>query len=256
MRGSLLQRFGWIEASLRYSGAFAVLEKKAYAERFSLSEAAVSRDQDMFLVELARAEGTGRVVKRNGRLEVASGIPDKAIFDPAPMRHWLAEALGSRFEQVGTVKRAEPSAAILRPVVQAILARRRLLIDYHGRSGPARRDISPHVIVDAAGRLHLRAWDHGKNAPRDFVMTRIISVSRGSSTDYVGQEMDRDWFERVSIEVRVKPSEECAPLRLDYALDPVLGDRVFHKVRRAHLPYLLEKEEGGVPSPVVVCEAE
>ena len=252
----ITQRLGWIEASLRNAGAFSVNEKKAYMARFSLSGAAVSRDQDAFLRHIAGTEAAGSVAKRRGRLVLVEPLPDKPLFNLPPLRAWLADALGSRFEEVETVRRSQPPAEVLEPIVKAILESRRLIFDYHGRDGPTRREVSPHTIVYAAGRLHLRAWDHDRGAPRDFVMTRIPWVKLGSKAGFTGQTEDHEWSERVWIEVAPKPEEDRTALRLDYGLDPLVGDRAFHRVRRAHLIYLLDEGEGGVASPVVVRRAD
>ena len=249
-------RLGWVEASLRYAGAFGVNEKKAYRVRFALSEAAVSRDQDAFLMRLAETDGAGSVVKQRGRLAVIAKLPDAPLFELPSTGAWLAEVLGSRFEEVEAVQRSEPPAAILRPIVRAILARRLLSFDYHGRKGRTRREVSPHAVVHAAGRLHLRAWDHGRGAPRDFVMARILWAKLGEEAGFVDRVEDHEWSEWARIEVRAKPEEDAAAVRLDYALDPLIGDRVHHRVRRAHLIYLLDEGSGGVPAPVTVREVD
>lgn len=249
-------RLGWIEASLRYAGVFGVNEKKAYGARFSLSEAAISRDQDAFLRRLAGTDAAGSVVKRHGRLVMVGELPEPSLFELPLMRVWLAEALRSHFEELEAVRRSEPPAAILRPIVGAILGRKRLSFDYHGRRGRARREVSPHTVVHAAGRLHLRAWDHARGEPRDFVMARILSVSLGNDTGFVDRAEDHEWSEWARIEVCAKPEEEAAALRLDYGLDPLIGNRVHHRVRRAHLIYLLDEGNGGVPAPVTIREID
>ena len=256
MRADVFPRFGWIEASVRYAGTFGVNEKKAYRARFSLSEAAVSRDQDAFLMRLAETIGAGSVIKRRGRLEAIAELPNAPLFELPSMSAWLAEALGSRFEEVEGVRRSEPSATILRPIVTAILGRRRLSFDYHGRKGRTRREVSPHSVVRVAGRLHLRAWDHGRGAPRDFVMARILSVRLSEEAGFVDRAEDHEWSEWAWIEVRAKPEEDAAALRLDYGLEPLTEDRLQHRVRRAHLIYLLDEGKGGVPAPVTVREVD
>ena len=141
-------------------------------------------------------------------------------------------------------------------IVRAILEKRHIIFDYHGRDGPSRREVSPHTVVYVADRLHLRGWDHNRGAPRDFVMTRIRWVKLGTKAAFYDRTEDHEWSERVWIEVSPKPGEDREALRLDYGLNPEVGDRALYRIRRAHLIYLLDEGEGGVAAPVIVRRAD
>lgn len=167
-------------------------------------------------------------------------MPAKPVFQPTPgMTQWLREALGSRFEAVRSVGRTEPRPEILREIVQALHYKQPVRFQYQPRQGDrATRIVSPHVIIAAVGRLHLRGWDHDRSAPRDFVLSRIIAIGEVSDDyRYVDQVDDTDWSEHVDIEVRLRDGEILAAVRPYYDLDE-FGRRSI-KVRKAHLPYLI-----------------
>jgi len=164
--------------------------------------------------------------------------------------------LGDHYEVVEPVQRAEPSPSILREVVQAILDRRALRLRYQPRRGDCRdRVASPHTIVHAAGRLHIRAWDHGGNAPRDFVATRIVSTSRADEVqEYVDPKYDRDWHDQVTLEICLREGESLDAVGPDYGLGP--SGNSMRNVRMAHAAYLIDDDgaDRGRPllSPVSV----
>lgn len=127
-------------------------------------------------------------------------------------------------------------------IVQAILDKRALRLGYQPRSGNrSDRLVSPHTIVHAVGRLHVRGWDHGWNAARDFVLARISAISRADALqNYVGVEQDRDWHEQVVLKIRLRDGESLAAVAPDYGLGP--SDNIRRKVRKAHAGYLIDDD--------------
>ena len=253
------RRLPWIEASLRFAGQFGAAEKKAYRHRFELTDSMVSRDQDAFLRRINGRSASAFVIKECGRLRLASGtaLPAVPVFSPLPtMTEWLRTMLGLHFEAIVPIRRAEPPHAILRELVQAISERRPLGFRYQPRKGgPNERLVSPHVIVDAVGRLHLRGWDHVRNAPRDFVLTRITQVTQTIGAQrFVSQEHDRDWHEQVTLEVRLREGEDRDAVRPDYDLGA--SDCITRKVRKAFARYLVDDgslvRDHGLRAPVTV----
>lgn len=258
MAQRLERRFGWIEASLRFAGRFGVAEKKAYRAVFGLTESMISRDQDKFTSVLNERCGFAAVVKRRGRLEPATdgSLPEVPCFSLPDMTRWLADVLGGRFETVPPIRRAEPRHSVLQPVVQAIGSRRPLRFFYcsrHGKEGL--RTVSPHVIVHIVGRLHLRGWDHVRNASRDFVLSRLTGAALMSDEPaYVGPEHDKEWAEHVMLEVCLHEGENLAALRADFDLDEF--GVALRRVRRAHSRYFVDedapKSDAVMRSPVTV----
>ncbi len=245
MAQRLERRFGWIEASLRFAGRFGVAEKKAYRDVFGLTESMISRDQDKFTSVLNERCGSTAVVKRRGRLEPATdqSLPETPCFSLPDMTRWLADVLGGRFEAVPPIRRAEPRYSILHAVVQAIGSRQPLCFFYCSRHGDEeRRTVSPHAIIHIVGRLHLRAWDHMRNAPRDFVLTRMTgAVLMDGKAAYVGPKDDKEWAEYVTLEVRRREGESLGALRADFDLDEF--GIALRQVRRAHSRYFVDVDE-------------
>jgi hypothetical protein len=239
-------RLAWIEACLRYAGRFGPAEKKAYRERFDLTEGMVSRDQFAVLQGFVRAGLSKVVEKQHGKLFHVEGtsLPEEPVFRPLPiMSVWLAEMLGPRFENVPFIQRSEPSQTVLRAVVRAISEKRTLGIEYRPRKGMQRwRSISPHCIVQADGRLHLRAWDHSSktSGPRDFVLSRIVAVNQDAAGHrFVDQKNDLDWNRFVVVEVRMRDGENVQAVAPDYGLDEYGIKTV--RMRAAHAFYVLDK---------------
>lgn len=232
-------RFPWIEACLRFAGIFGAREKKAYMERFCLTAGMASRDQQAFLRVFNRHCGKEAVRRVKGHLEPVIGVfPGTPVFTQPRMAQWLEDAMGPRFEIVPPIRRAEPSPAILQAVIRAIWDRHCLSMHYISRrGGESQRIISPHTILFAAERLHLRAWDHGRSAARDFVLSRILSAAPTNAASYVGIEHDRAWHQHVVLEICPGEGENVEALRLDYGLDKT--GRAIRRVRKAHEIYLL-----------------
>ena len=237
-------RLGWIEASLRFAGRFAVFEKKAYQGVFGLTESMVSRDQDRFCRVFNERCGFEAVVKKYGRLEPMPDRPwpDLSRFSLPDMTRWLSDTLGARFEVVSPIHRGEPRQDVLQPVVQAIGSRRPLQMTYRSRRGEeSLRTVSPHSIVHIVDRLHMRGWDHGRNAPRDFVLSRMVGATLlDGGTACVGFEQDREWAEYITLEIRIRGGENLAALKAEFDLDE--AGVALRRVRRAHMRYLVEED--------------
>ena len=237
------RRLPWIEASLRFAGRFGANEKKAYRHHFELTDGMVSRHQDAFVRHMNERCAAVVVIKERGRLRLANDatLPAAPVFSPLPtMTEWLGVMLGPQFEVVAPIQRAEPQHAVLRELVQAISDRQPLRFRYQPRRGsPNERLVSPHVIVHAAGRLHLRGWDHARNAPRDFALTRMTEVTRTDGIQrFVSQEHDPDWHEQVVLEVRLREGQDRDAVRPDYDLGA--SDCSTRKVRKAYAGYLID----------------
>ncbi|MCE6958514.1 WYL domain-containing protein [Cereibacter sphaeroides] len=229
-------RFGWIEASLRYTGEF---DKRSYGAHFRLGDPQISADQREFVVEWFRrieardlvsdaTFGPDHLRIDKGRIVIDGALPAEPVFEMPSMREWLKSST-IPFREVDSFRRVEPRPAIFHAICDAIRGAEAVAVDYVSlTSGATRRDISPHAIVDSSGRLHVRAYDHLHNDFRDFVLARIRSIGRaGATVRYVGPERDLEWQEEETIRLRVNPElspEQAAIVRLDYGL-PAEGAR-------------------------------
>lgn len=260
VRDRLLQRMGWIEASLRIAGRFESGERAAYIDRFGLSPAQASHDQQAFVQEFNRRVGASVIEVEKRKIFVArtAAFPSEPVFPIPDVVEWLSDALGSSFYRVRPVHRAHPDCMILRSVVAAIRGGYPLEIVYWSRSsGKSRKVISPHVIVHVVDRLHARAYDHTRNEFSDFVLSRIEdSRPADPNVSFVHADKDEAWRRHVTIEVRAKPGldgERLQGVLKDFGLDQ-RGRRSL-KQRAPIAPYLVNEPEEIAPgfgSPVVI----
>ena len=250
----------WIEASIRYSGGFTKNEKAVYRDIFGLSEATVSRHQSEFQLafegfcgaEVFERDLTGRV--KGGKLVLKSGasLPGEFAFEGIPsIDEWLPKALGNKYVEVPPL-RAQPTLWILRILVSAILQKIPVFIAYQSRNRSSERIISPLVIVKIAERCHVRAYDHGLNEARDFVLSRIVHIE--SRENEIFHDTDPDWevYSAIAIEEKRSPAgeEDLRGIRADFGLDET-GVRVIN-VRDPLVQYLIDEAGEGFESPVRV----
>nr|WP_306265432.1 WYL domain-containing protein [Pararhizobium sp. IMCC3301] len=252
-------RFGWIEAAIRYAGAFAAYEKSAYMRIFGVSEASMSRHQLRFAEafeaacgqEVFRRTQTGSF--KGGRLLVSENadIPKRHVFDTPGLDRWLEDAMGRCFEKPKSALRVNPEPAILRTIIGAITSQRIVHIDYSSRSERRERSISPHTLVDVVGRYHVRAFDHSKNRFGDFILSRITSASLfAGRMRYVGNEKDSEWNDCENILIEAREGVLSEGVIMDFGLDGH-GQRILRE-RRAIVPYLSDNHAEGYTSPVRV----
>jgi len=260
MHRRVLQRMGWIEASLRFAGQFASGEKAGYMDRFGVGAAQVSHDQGRFVQEFNKRSRAVLIEVATGKLSIVEGtrLPPDPVFKIPRMAEWLEVAIPSSFLRVESARRAEPDILTLRSVVVAIRERKPLEVVYLSRSsGRSRRVISPHVIVDVADRLHLRGYDHARNRFSDFVLSRI-EESRDAvpPIPFVRPDRDENWQRFVRIEICAHTGlvgERLQGVIRDFGLDEGGGRQV--RQRAAVAPYLVDQPADaalGFASPVSI----
>lgn len=255
--------FGWIEACLRYGGEFGASDKIIYRQIFGVSEGTVSRHQNEFAAafeaecsKVLQRDGSGRLV--SGKLVLCADVklPDQPVFVRMPtLQRWLQETLGSARYLEPEPLRQDPASWIVRTIVQAIRAKVPLRITYHSRKGVSERITSVYALVHVVGRTHMRAFDHSKNEPRDFVLSRITDahLSPGSVT-YVGVEKDSEWGQMQTVVVSersdVTEKNDSDGVRLDYKLDES-GQRKL-KLNKTIIRYIVDEIYFGFESPVKI----
>ena len=141
-------------------------------------------------------------------------------------------------------------------MIRGVLGRYPLQFRYRSRRGEdALRTVSPHVVVHVANRLHLRGWDHDRNAARDFLLARMREVRPATGeVTFVAQDIDLEWHEEVELEIALREGEDSEAVREDFSLDA--GGSRRRRVRRACVQYLVDQDGPKAPaslrSPVVV----
>jgi len=70
------------------------------------------------------------------------------------------------------------NASVLRTLVSAILNGKQVKVSYQSltEGTPSSRIVSPHSLINSGYRWHARAFDHTREAYRDFVLHRILTI--------------------------------------------------------------------------------
>lgn len=251
------RRLGWISSCLRFAGRFGPREKKTFLSEFGVSEPTISRDQATLFGMLLE---NGGVSLEGGKLKVkdpAAFAPPDDLLEPA-LDEWLRVTLGSRYVSTVGVERGEPSSNTIRMILKAMQDKRALTIQYVSRRSPEPnwRHVSPHAVVDVAGRYHARCFDHMKGRYGDFVLTRILGATfeRSDTPNYVNGSLDKDWSRFVEVRVTLKEGEASLVGRLDFGLDESLSRVV--KMRKALVPYVIDRRHEGFDDQIEIKEVE
>ncbi|MEI4471078.1 WYL domain-containing protein [Frigidibacter sp. MR17.24] len=220
---------------------------------FGMSDATMSRDMSQFLLLLPdcsplKIAGGKITVLDPGALHLPPQLPG------IPMASWLQVMLGSRHVALAAPERAQPSDATIRGVVRAVQDRRSLAILYVSRRSDDAcwRVVSPHSVVDVAGRMHMRGWDHDKGRFGDFVLARILRATfdRGLLPGYVDHAEDADWHTITLLSVTAVSGSPSEAVRVEYALGED-GKRVF-RTRKALAHYVTDDRQPGFDTLVTV----
>lgn len=115
------------------------------------------------------------------------------------------------------------SPSILRPMIQAARAQKRLEVDYVSLQNPNRegRIIVPHTLVFTGYRWHVRAWCEKNRGFRDFVLSRFRGEAEMLDGSPFGENEDEHWQQHVEIVIvadpRLSPAQQDV-IAHDYAM--------------------------------------
>ncbi|MDW1819249.1 WYL domain-containing protein [Vibrio sp. Vb1018] len=138
---------------------------------------------------------------------------------------------------------AVPDIHIVSKLTQSALNNKAVSIGYISLdSGPSKRTIVPHTLVNNGLRWHVRAYDMKSHEFRDFVVTRItkaklldLAVSESQS-----KMSDNQWLRIVPLELVPHPQNIKHPKAIE--LDYNMNDGVLYlDVRAAIAGYLLRR---------------
>jgi predicted DNA-binding transcriptional regulator YafY len=146
-------------------------------------------------------------------------------------------------------------ASVLASVVCAIREGRAMEAVYQSFSAPEprRRRLEPHALVFDGFRWHARARDADEDRFRDFVLGRLSDLTLGEAAA-VGAEADREWTQRIVLEIVPHPGlapHQSAAIAADYGMT---GGRLILEPRRAVAFYvkrrlgLVEGHEASAPN--------
>lgn len=209
MKHDMIRRFAFIEARLYWAGGLTATE---LAEAFGIAR-----------------QNAQQTIKR-----YAERHPGQMRYEATQRRQVPTEGFGAHYirEDVGRFldyQRAasytarfydEPSWADLpftdvdalahplydkhaaRIALEALRRQSVVVISYWAKTGSRSRPISPHHLVYADGRYHLRAYCHQEAEFRDFTIARI-ATAEFSDEPWVSGESDKEWNERIDLEFEI-----------------------------------------------------
>jgi len=136
-----------------------------------------------------------------------------------PKETWLAWL--PPFDVVPLVRR-RLDASKLRKVLEAIHNQESIRIEYQSmaRDEPSVRSITPHGLGFDGFRWHARAWCHSREAFRDFVLARVLSISRGAPSE-IDARHDTAWHQFVVHRIGPHPKLPTGArkaIELDYGM--------------------------------------
>ena len=116
------------------------------------------------------------------------------------------------------------SPEILRPIMQAARAQKRLDVDYVSIANPDHegRIIVPHTLVHTGLRWHVRAWCEKNQEYRDFVLSRFRDIPDIMDSSEHGVEGDTQWNTMVTIRIVPDPrlsADQQRVVQRDYGMD-------------------------------------
>jgi hypothetical protein len=109
----------------------------------------------------------------------------------------------------------------VRVVLAALRQSRTVRVIYLAKERTSQRILSPHHLVYADNRYHLRAYCHFRQRWLDFVLSRIKHAEIATA-DWISEEYDEDWTRMETLTFSLNsdsPHDTQASLRQAYVLD-------------------------------------
>jgi hypothetical protein len=190
------RRLSWIETALRTNGSF---PREVYKETFGISTQTVSDDLNSFFEKMKELGVPCH--RKYGGLSV--DLPANSIFPQMDLRKWTEDVAPGTVLHVAAPRLAEPDEETVQTILRSVRDKVAIRCDYNSlSSGPRRAVLSPHTLVSAVGREHVRAFDHGKNTFQDYTLARMSNVVLAEDVPYADEEGDEEWNNTVSVTLR------------------------------------------------------
>lgn len=135
-----------------------------------------------------------------------------------------------------------PEPEVFAVLSQAIRSNSAVEITYRSMTEPAahRRIISPHHLVRAGRRWHVRAFSAESNAFRDYTLRRIVEVKPQQQAANRGVMDDEAWVTLVPVRLIAHPLltfEQQEVIRFEYFSNT---SALLHTCRAALVPYFIQ----------------
>jgi hypothetical protein len=247
MKLDMKRRFAFIETRLYWGEGVTAAE---LGEAFG-----ISRQSAQAVIAAYRKEHPGQLLRdKKGKRQIPAdtfeptGIrrDTEAFLDylrgQALLAHYMEDAEWSDVPFVDADRLTRPglNGETVRCVLGGLYGRRAVAIYYQSKSRRSWREISPHHLVFAANRYHLRAYCHQAQVYLDFTLSRILDTGTAGN-EWVSGEGDVEWREYQTLIFNSCPldSDAQAAFLLDYP-DAVNGRLSIH-CRRALAHYVIRE---------------
>lgn len=245
---SVVRRMEWIENRLYWTGK---LRRRDVCARFAISPQQASLDIAAYL--------TLRPDNLVYDSETKSYLKSEQ-FNPIFGKNagFFLESETERFPPIGFERVASPwrpgEDAALTALIAASESKTPVEVLYLSlrRKAPIRRTICPHNIVDADGRLHVRAFDYKRRLFADFIVARIADAAPDQRVPWVDQAADVEWHEYIEISVVPDPElskEQRQAAMKDLGLPPKGGGLRTRRALAFYLARTLRLGNVKIPDP-------
>lgn len=236
-------RLAFIEMQAWFCGD---VSRQNVVSRFAVKTAAATRD-----LALYRCLAPQNLAFNDNRkcYHPTTGFTPLFDFNTERVSTWLSHGFGDEeplawntgIECSITEQLSRPKLNHLAAICRAIKQEQPAEIEYQSLNGKSTRVIVPFALHNNAQRWHVRAFDRKANEFRDFVLTRITSVTpAGDAAAHEKSGEDDQWNRKVELELVPHPNlERPEPVILDYDFDDTLVKKV--KVRAAVAGYALRQ---------------
>lgn len=199
----MLDRYRWIETAIRLGES---IDAKRYLDHFSVKRPVLSQDLQSFSEKVNWLGGSAE--RKHGTVVVEEWPPAgcAGVFSPL---EWHRLQSPETVMTIEVKQIVTPRSEIQDRISSAIRGRMALRLTYNSTTtGNRSALISPHHIVHAIGRSHVRAYDHDRNAFRDFVLVRMDRVLTATDITYVSDDTDKDWHDVIEVHLRITQALE------------------------------------------------
>ncbi|MEH2474517.1 hypothetical protein V1281_004300 [Nitrobacteraceae bacterium AZCC 2161] len=131
----------------------------------------------------------------------------------------------------------------VRPVLAAVECRQCVRVSYQSMTSEASADriVSPHALIKASGRWHVRTFDYQRMTFLDLALSRIASAETTDDRQPVPSDLDGDWNSMVDIEFVPHPSLSDDQRKMVASEFGMRKGILKSSVRRALLFYTLDE---------------
>jgi len=199
VRAKALDRLQWIETALREDTR---LTGEEYCDHWDVSQPTMSHDLNRFVGLVVAFGGSAR---RTQGWVVDVEWPKEGVVGTIDTIEWQRMRHSGSVVHVTGQNFLHEKQSVRDAVSRAILARTVIRAGYASTTSGFRNiRISPHTIVRAAGRHHVRAFDHDVNSYRDFDLARVDDVGALEREFFIGPDQDAEWNTIVDVRIQVR----------------------------------------------------